>query len=94
MTIAITGAAQHNPPPATTTQAQPEAKAAAANPKPAPAQAPSTSPAATDTVQISNAARALQEAIETPSQTAREASRGDRQAQRLLAKEAAANKAE
>lgn len=94
MTLAITGAAHDNPPPATTVQAQPEAKATAANPRPAPAQAPSPSPAATDTVQISNAARALQEAVETPSQTAKEASRGDRQAQRLLAKEAAASKAE
>jgi hypothetical protein len=45
-----------------------------------------------DTVQISNAARALQETIETPAQTAKEASRGDRQAQRLLAKEGAAEK--
>ena len=43
-----------------------------------------------DTVQISNAAKALlQEATETPAQTAKEANGGDRQAQRLLAKEAA-----
>lgn len=44
-----------------------------------------------DTVTISAAAKAmLQEARETPAQTAREAAGGDHQAQRLLAKEAAA----
>jgi hypothetical protein len=41
-------------------------------------------------VQISNLAKAaLQEAIETPAQTAKEANGGDLQAKRLLAKEAA-----
>jgi hypothetical protein len=46
------------------------------------------------TVQISNAARQmLQETTETPAQTAKEAAGGDRQAQRLLAKEAATEKA-
>ncbi|HUV71178.1 MAG TPA: hypothetical protein VMW15_16080 [Terracidiphilus sp.] len=41
-----------------------------------------------DTVHISSAAKAaMQEAIETPAQTAREASAGDQQALRLLAKE-------
>ena len=49
-----------------------------------------TQPAATDSVQISTAAH---EAAETAAQTAQEASRGDRQAQRLLAKEAAAKAA-
>lgn len=45
---------------------------------------------AVDTVHISSAAiAAMQEAIETPAQTAREASAGDHQAQRLLAKEQA-----
>ncbi len=92
MISATTNPAQTNPTAATATQAQPAAKAAAPSPKPAPSQAPSTSPTVTDTVQISNAARALQEAIETPAQTAKEASRGDHQAQRLLAKEAAAEK--
>jgi len=54
-------------------------------------QAPSTVPQ--DTVQISSAAhKALQEATETSSQTAQEARHGDRQAQGLLAKEAAAKK--
>jgi hypothetical protein len=47
-------------------------------------------PAATDTVQISSAAKkALQEATETPEQTAKEARSGDLQAKRLLAKETA-----
>jgi hypothetical protein len=46
-----------------------------------------------DTVSISAAAKAAQqETVETPSQTAKEARSGDRQAQRLLAKEAAAKK--
>jgi hypothetical protein len=59
-------------------QTQPEA------PKPAPAKPQPT----TDTVQISGSAKALmQEAQETPAQTAQEAGRGDRQALRLLAKE-------
>jgi len=43
------------------------------------------------TVSISNAARAMMaEATETSVQTAQEAAKGDRQAQRLLAKETAA----
>ena len=62
----------------------------AAAPKPAPAK-PQPS---TDTVQISGSAKALmQEAQETPAQTAQEAGHGDRQALRLLAKEAAAKAA-
>jgi len=47
-------------------------------------------PVATDTVQISAAAKNLQEAIETSVQTSQEARSGDPQAQRLLAKEVAA----
>jgi hypothetical protein len=48
---------------------------------------------AADTVEISNAAQAaLKEVLETPAQTAKEAAAGDRQAQRLLAKEAAEEK--
>lgn len=48
-------------------------------------------PTTTDTVKLSNAALvAAQEATETPTQTAKEAMSGDWQAQRLLAKEAAA----
>jgi len=55
-------------------------------------QAPNT--LGKDTVQISSAAhQALQEATETSSQTAQEARHGDRQAQGLLAKEAAEKKA-
>ena len=50
--------------------------------------------ATADSVQLSSAAQirlaAMQEAIETAAQTAKEAGQGDRQAQRLLAKEAAA----
>lgn len=48
---------------------------------------PKTTPSAT--VSISPAAAALQEATETPNQTAKEARSGDQQAKRLLAKEAA-----
>jgi hypothetical protein len=67
--------------------------------KPAPQQVttqpavPSKSQsAASDTVQISNAAQQiLKEAIETSAQTAHEAAAGDAQARRLLAKEAADN---
>ena len=48
-----------------------------------------------DKVQISNAAQAaLQEMTETSAQTAKEASAGDHQAQRLLAKEATGRAAE
>ena len=61
----------------------------AAAPK-APASAKSQ-PASTDTVQISNLAKAaLQEALETTVQTNKEAAGGDFQAKRLLAHEAAA----
>jgi hypothetical protein len=60
----------------------------AAQPQPAP-----KAPAPKDTVQISTAAQsALAESRETSTQTAQEASRGDRQAARLLAKEAVAKK--
>jgi hypothetical protein len=56
----------------------------------APASAKSQ-PAPTDTVQISNVARAaLQEALETSVQTNKEAAGGDLQAKHLLAREAAA----
>jgi hypothetical protein len=47
-------------------------------------------PAARDTVKISVAAQALQEATETQAQTTKEAGSGDVQAGRLLAQEAAA----
>jgi len=64
-----------------TTARQP---ASAAKPQPVSAPPPAA------TVQISVASRALQEAIETPAQTAKEASSGDLQAKGLLAREAAA----
>jgi len=80
MSITITSAshAQAAVPPT----AQPSAAA------PQPAQSTLRS-ASADTVQISAAARALQETIETPAQTAKEAAGGDAQARRLLAKESA-----
>jgi hypothetical protein len=58
--------------------------------QPAPAASPKPQPAITDTVQISAAAQALQEATETSVQTSQEARSGDAQAQRLQAKEQAA----
>ena len=75
------------------TQPQPVDKTTAAAPKkPAPAK-PAPAPK-TDSVQLSQTAQAalaaMQEATETPAQTAKEANQGDMQAQRLLAKEAAA----
>jgi hypothetical protein len=70
-------------------QAQP---AVNATPVRQPAAQPKPQPPATDTVQISAAAQTLQEATETGAQTAREASAGDVQAQRLLAKHVAAYK--
>lgn len=67
---------------------QPAASSAAA-PQASSKAAPQSS--STDTVQISNAAKALlQENQETPVQTAREARSGDTQAIKLLAREAAA----
>ena len=85
--IAATDAARVAAPPAPVdgTQAQFDApKPPQANPHPVPA----------DTVKISSAAKnAEQEATETAAQTAREASGGDPQAQRLLAREAAAEEA-
>jgi len=68
-----------------------EARQPAPAPKPQPAAAPKPQPPVTDTLQISAAAKALQEITETSAQTAREASSGDVQAQRLLAKQAAAH---
>ena len=51
---------------------------------------PAPPPATSDTVQISSSAKAaLQELNETSAQTAREAGKGDLQAQRLLARHAA-----
>jgi hypothetical protein len=72
----------------------PQVQAQAAVQPPAarqPAAAGKPQPAAPDTVKISVAAQALQEATETQAQTTKEAGAGDVQAQRLQAKEAAAN---
>jgi hypothetical protein len=75
-----------------------QAQSAPQQAAPANQKAPQPQPAAKaqapkDTVQISTAAQtALQESRETSTQTAQEASRGDRQASRLLAKEAVAKK--
>jgi len=59
-----------------------------------PAQPAPQSSASGDSVHLSQAAQAMlatmQESRETAAQTAKEAGNGDRQAQRLLAKEAAA----
>lgn len=85
MISGVNSAAQTQP--ITEAQARPAAK-------PATQSQPTTS-TATDTVQISSAAQAaLKEAMETSTQIAQEASKGDHQAQRLLAKEAAAHQTE
>ena len=88
MAIAITSAHQADPTPASAIQAPSAAKPASVSQKSTPSQTPST-----DTVQISSAAQtALQEVLEAPAQTAKEARGGDHQAQKLLAKEAAVQK--
>jgi hypothetical protein len=78
------------------TQAQPVAQPKGTSTQ-KPAQSESKSAASTDTIKLSTAAQAtlaaLQEARETSSQTAQEAGKGDLEAQRLLAKEAAAKPA-
>ena len=72
------------------TQIQPAAQSTPASQK--PAQPKSQGTTVTDTVQLSLAAQALQEAIETSAQTTKEANSGDIQARKLLAQEAAAAK--
>ena len=69
------------------THAQPAAQPAASQ-KATPSKPQTTAPP-TDTVSISAAKQIVQEAIETSTQTAREAANGDNQARRLLAREAA-----
>jgi len=83
-----------------TQHAQPPTVATGANKQPTPAK---IQPAAVtqDTVKLSSTAQAqlstikaaVQEAAETPAQTAKEAQSGDLQARRLLSKEAAAAEA-
>jgi hypothetical protein len=74
-------------PVAAASQAQPVAQPADARPQ---ARAPDPYAVPTDTVQLSSAAQAaLQEARETPTQTAKNAGTGDLQTKRSLAKETA-----
>jgi hypothetical protein len=92
MISAVTSAA-HNQATASASLAQPAAKPAAPSQNSVPAQTRSTASPVNDTVQISTAAQAaLKEALENPAQTTKEALGGDRQAQRLLAREEAAAK--
>jgi hypothetical protein len=80
-------------PVASAQQSQPVVNSAPSTRPPASSKSASTNSTPKDTVQISTAAQsALQEIIETPVQTATEARSGDIQAQRLLAKETAAQK--
>lgn len=92
MTLSAITGTQHVQQPATATQAAKKPAAAKSQP----------SAGTQDTVHLSGAAQsklsamkaAVQEASETPAQTAQEAQSGDLQAQRLLSREAAAAKAE
>jgi hypothetical protein len=72
------------------THVQPQAPARPSQTR-QPATASPTPAAVKDTVQISNAAKVVQEATETQAQTAKEARAGDLQAKALLAREAAAH---
>ena len=86
MSNPVTGITHSDAPPAVANPSQP--KSAPAPAAPAKVAAPAALPS--DTVTVSTAAKAaLLEATETRSQTVSEASNGDRQAQRLLAKETA-----
>jgi hypothetical protein len=77
----VTLAQQTEPTTASAAQAKPAANSATSNQKATQSQTSSSTHGPVDTVQISTAA-----------QTAHEAAGGDHQAQRLLAKEAAAEK--
>jgi len=80
-------------PTASAAQSQTVPASANSSQKLAASQSPSTANIPQDTVNISTAAKAAQlEAVETPVQTAKEARSGDLQAQRLLAREAAAQR--
>ena len=75
-------------------QTKPLAKSATSSEQATHSNPQSTTSTVRDTVQISSAAQAaLKEVMETPAQTAKEASSGDHQAHRPLAIEAAARKA-
>ena len=72
-------------------QTQATAQVADVRPK---AAEPRPQPVPIEKVQLSSAAQAaLRESVETPAQTAKEASSGDVQAKRLLAKQEAAKEA-
>ena len=93
MANAITSVTQAAPPVATEAQSKVAPQAAPVNQKASQPQAAAKTPPPIDTVRISTAAQsALQESRETSTQTAQEASRGDHQAARLLAKLAAEKK--
>ena len=90
MISAVATAHQPEPGVASTTQTK-VTTSATANQK--PTQTASSASVPVDSVQISNAAQAaLKETLETSAQTAKEAAGGDRQAQRLIAREVAAEK--
>jgi hypothetical protein len=72
--------------------AQPVARPASSSAQPKTQAQPSKASSGGDTVQLSNAAQAAQEARETSAQTAKEAAGGDIQARNLLAREQAASK--
>ena len=83
----------HQPEPLVTANGAQTKATASATPSQKPTQTASSSGAPVDTVQISSAAQAAsKETLETSAQTAKEATGGDHKAQRLLAKEAAAEK--
>jgi len=89
MISAVTNA--HQPEPVAGNVAPTKATAPATTNKKTTQQSSASKPA--DSVQISSAAQAaLKETLETSAQTAREAAGGDRQAQRLIARESAAEK--
>ena len=80
------------PPPAVVRSSTADVERKAEGPSPDPASHPGSASVTTTT--ISAAAQALaKEAAETPAQTAQEAQGNDRQAQRLIAQQAAARKA-
>jgi len=92
MVNAVTNAYQPAVAEASVHQTKPSGAATPAQKAPQ-SQTPSGVSSPVDTVQISSAAQAAtKEMLETAAQTAKEAAGGDHQAQRLLAKEAAAAK--
>jgi hypothetical protein len=90
----ISRATQHELATTSAVRNQPVSKEASTQ-KSSASKPESTGSTAQDKVNISSAAQAaVQEAMETPAQTAQEARDGDHQAQRLLAKERASEKNE